>query len=90
MKVVFIVFSPSGHTLIAAQKFMHLLEDNGIFLILQRLSSDGKGKFRSVMVGLIHLMVDDDAYSCIYILHFIHKGLAIHNAAMYTVIRSHF
>ena len=30
MKVVFIVFSPSGHTLIAAQKFMHLLEDNGI------------------------------------------------------------
>ena len=30
MKVVFIVFSPSGHTLIAAQKFMHLLEDKGI------------------------------------------------------------
>ena len=28
MKAVFIVFSPSGHTLIAARKFMSLLEDN--------------------------------------------------------------
>ena len=30
MKAVFIVFSPSGYTFIAARKFMSLLEDNGI------------------------------------------------------------
>ena len=42
MKVVFIVFSPSGHTLIAAQKFMHLLEDNGISCHMINITKNDK------------------------------------------------
>ena len=42
MKAVFIVFSPSGHTLIAAQKFMHLLEDNGISCHIINITKNNK------------------------------------------------
>ena len=42
MKVVFIVFSPSGHTLIAAQKFMHLLENNGISCHIINITKNDK------------------------------------------------
>ena len=42
MKVVFIVFSPSGHTLIAAQKFMQLLEDNGISCHMINITKNDK------------------------------------------------
>ena len=42
MKVVFIVFSPSGHTLIAAQKFMHLLEDKGISCHMINITKNDK------------------------------------------------
>lgn len=42
MKVVFIVFSPSGHTLIAARKFMSLLEDNGISCHMINITKNDK------------------------------------------------
>ena len=42
MKAVFIVFSPSGHTLIAARKFMHLLEDNGISCHMINITKNDK------------------------------------------------
>ena len=42
MKVVFIVFSPSGHTLVAAQKFMQLLEDNGISCHMINITKNDK------------------------------------------------
>ena len=42
MKAVFIVFSPSGHTLIAARKFMSLLEDNGISCHLINITKNDK------------------------------------------------
>ena len=42
MKAVFIVFSPSGHTLIAARKFMSLLEDNGISCHMINITKNDK------------------------------------------------
>ena len=42
MKVVFIVFSPSGHTLTAAQKFMHLLEGNEISCHMINITKNDK------------------------------------------------
>ena len=42
MKAVFIVFSPSGHTLIAARKFMSLLEDNGISCYMINITKNDK------------------------------------------------
>ena len=42
MKAIFIVFSPSGHTLIAARKFMSLLEDNGISCHMINITKNDK------------------------------------------------
>ena len=42
MKAVFIVFSPSGHTLIAARKFMSFLEDNGISCHMINITKNDK------------------------------------------------
>ena len=42
MKAVFIVFSPSGHTLIAARKFMSILEDNGISCHMINITKNDK------------------------------------------------
>jgi len=42
MKAVFIVFSPSGHTLLVAQKFMYLLENNGISCHIINITKNDK------------------------------------------------
>ena len=53
MKAVFVVFSPSGHTLIAAQKFMRLLEDNGIFCHMINITKNDKYLQSSTITKLL-------------------------------------
>lgn len=56
MKAVFIVFSPSGHTLIAARKFMSLLEDNGISCHMINITKNDKYLQDS---AITKILVDD-------------------------------
>jgi len=64
MKAVFIVFSPSGHTLIAARKFMSLLEDNGISCHMINITKNDKYLQDSAItktlvddLGELHLLI---------------------------------